>query len=121
MTKEEFEKVKEFLAELPLLRQQVSDTQLLDRCQQALHDLIEALAYIYDARGAEVRNLNLTPEQVEKLRQPGGVEVIREPHYPQPSHIEDVPRDDPPDLSLSDPPLEEPKKKTAKKRTVHHR
>jgi hypothetical protein len=49
MTKEELDKIRQFVQQLPTLRIQVSDGQLLDHCQQALQDLLVA----YDSEAEE--------------------------------------------------------------------
>ena len=43
MTVSQFEDIQEFAQRLPMLRQQISDTQLLDQCQTALNALVQTV------------------------------------------------------------------------------
>lgn len=103
MTKAELDSIREFVQQLPSLRIQMADGPLLDRCQQALHDLIEAYQSEYEEN---------------------------ETRYPEPAHIEEVPREVPipPHLHREPGPPPEPEpeephhahhKKTAKRRVGH--
>jgi len=122
MTKPEFDAIRVFVERLPVLRIQLSDGPLLDRCQTALQELIEQLRDNFEEH-----------PQTEDVAKPA-------PHYPEPAHIEDVPKDEPESGSIKDVPQEddeeppppvhrperimpvepETKKKTHRKR-VHHR
>jgi len=125
MTKSEFDAIRLFAERLSIMRIQLSDGPLLDRCQTALNNLIAELAPHFDAR------LNVAQAEMPK-RPEVPFEATPAPHYPEPAHIEDVPKDDPESGSINDEeppviqrperimPVEEPKKKTHRKR-VHHR
>lgn len=79
MTKEEFDRVKDFTLHLPQLRTQVSDGQLLDRCQMALGELIAA----YESEAEE--NESRFPAHAEWAK-PGEVELLT-PDPPIPPHL----------------------------------
>lgn len=97
MTSEEFQRIREFVGQLPGLRIQLADGPLLDRCQEVLRTLIEA----YQSEMEE-----------------------NETRYPEPAHIEDVPREEPPippHLHREPGPPPEPEKpEHHKKKASHH-
>lgn len=104
MTSEEFQRIREFVGQLPGLRIQLADGPLLDRCQQALTTLIEA----YQSEMEE-----------------------NETRYPEPAHIEDVPRAEaqpqappeppiPPQLHRQPGPPPQPEPEHHKKKASHH-
>lgn len=96
MTGEELAGVREFLATLPQKRQQVSDGALLDQCQEWLGKLIghiddtEPRRFADEEKAAQTLSDTGHSGQGRKL-----ASNIDEPHYPEPAHIEDVPRDEP--------------------------
>jgi hypothetical protein len=45
MYQSEFDAIEKFTAELSILRQQISDQQLLDSCQKYLGDLVDLCKY----------------------------------------------------------------------------
>jgi len=87
MTKEEFGKLREFVRHLPALRIQVSDTQLLDQCEQALHDLLDYVADDFE-------------ERADPFPEPEA-----EPKYPEPAHIEEVVTKAPPEFRREPEPV----------------
>jgi len=99
MTKEEFDKLKEFAQRLPVIRLQVADGQLLDQCEQALAALVEKVDEYFAAADAMVpaREVLEAPEP-EDIKPPVRFEATPHPHYPESEHIEDVPSDIPPHL-----------------------